>query len=320
MGQPRRNVRDSFSGWNLYWVSSDGLEDCFVVARNRRSAMRVEREMNGFNPEDLDAFRVLSIPSSVARAYLRRKTDTWPWYAYEPLLKKLGAEFRTIKNREETKIADFVFSNGIDGPIPPRTVGSRSLKEFLVDPDFSEYGEEDAYAPTQMHLLSMLGICVARCQEIEYFIAHSFILGISKTQKRRYETINDLVEGWKKKTLGQLIKAIREGHNVEPMFDASLDLFLNMRNELTHGLTVSERYDISTSWGQDETVTFLTFFEFVSRIVRKAFRSTFYASIEFGIQFLVEDQTEIPKELKLTRRQSREIDLYAAFFTPKLDA
>jgi hypothetical protein len=238
-------------------------------------------------------------------------------YADEHLLKKLGAEFRTVDSREEIKIKDLVFSNGIDGPIPPRSIGAKFLTEFSADPSFSEYGEKDRYAPSQIHLLSMLGICVARCQEIEHLIAHSFILGISDKQKRRYKTINDLVEGWKKKTLGQLINAIREAYDIEPIFNASLDLFLNMRNELTHGLTVSDRYDIRTSWGQDETIAFLTFFEFVSRIIRKAFRSTFYASIEFGTQYLI-DEKEIPKQLRLTKKQSSEIDLYSVFFTPKL--
>lgn len=35
--------------WNLYWVESDGIEDCFVVARNSRSACRVEIDENGFD-------------------------------------------------------------------------------------------------------------------------------------------------------------------------------------------------------------------------------------------------------------------------------
>lgn len=30
--------------WKLYWVASDGLEDCFVVAKNSRSAKKIEKE------------------------------------------------------------------------------------------------------------------------------------------------------------------------------------------------------------------------------------------------------------------------------------
>jgi hypothetical protein len=28
-------------GWNLHWVTSDGFEDCFVAARNARSARSI---------------------------------------------------------------------------------------------------------------------------------------------------------------------------------------------------------------------------------------------------------------------------------------
>ena len=30
--------------WKLYRVASDGLEDCFVVAKNSRSAKKIEKE------------------------------------------------------------------------------------------------------------------------------------------------------------------------------------------------------------------------------------------------------------------------------------
>jgi hypothetical protein len=51
--------------WNLYWVESDGIEDCFVVARNARSACRVETAMNGFEPAEVRAIRVMRIPDKV---------------------------------------------------------------------------------------------------------------------------------------------------------------------------------------------------------------------------------------------------------------
>jgi hypothetical protein len=48
-------------------VSSDGYEDCFVVARNRRSAARVELDMNGFDPDDVEAERIGIVPREVER-------------------------------------------------------------------------------------------------------------------------------------------------------------------------------------------------------------------------------------------------------------
>lgn len=50
------------SKWKLYWVASDGLEDCFVVAKNSRSARRIEKEMNGFEDEDIVVTRIMDIP------------------------------------------------------------------------------------------------------------------------------------------------------------------------------------------------------------------------------------------------------------------
>jgi len=52
--------------------------------------------------------------------------------------------------------------------------------------------------------------CLAACQQIEYYIASSFLLGISKKQKQKYKTLNDLREGWKRTTLGNMLKCIEE--------------------------------------------------------------------------------------------------------------
>ena len=48
--------------WKLYWVASDGLEDCFVVAKNSRSAAKIEKDMNGFEDDYLTVTRVMDIP------------------------------------------------------------------------------------------------------------------------------------------------------------------------------------------------------------------------------------------------------------------
>ena len=50
------------SKWKLYWVASGRLEDCFVIAKNSRSARRVEKEMNGFEDEDIVVTRIMDIP------------------------------------------------------------------------------------------------------------------------------------------------------------------------------------------------------------------------------------------------------------------
>ena len=83
--------------WTLYWVSSDGYEDCFVVARNRRSAARVELDMNGFDPDDVEAERIGIVPREVERDYFWANEDVrpWPWYVYgKELFAGMGAEIR----------------------------------------------------------------------------------------------------------------------------------------------------------------------------------------------------------------------------------
>jgi len=234
------------SGWNLYWVSSDGEEDCFIVARNSRSAARVEANYCGFETTDLTVHRVKPVPASVLRAWETRSTKEGnhhpcPWYADRWLLRKLGADFREREYVSETLIDDIVYANGSEGPVRPRTIGRKHLEEFRAVKAFVRYGHEDRYSPSQMTLFTLLGICVARCQEIEHLIAHSFVFGgISGTERRKYKTIKDMIRGWKRKTLGQMLRAIEEVYEIEPTIHASLQLFLNMRNQLIHGITTHE--------------------------------------------------------------------------------
>ena len=39
--------------WKLYWVAFDGFEDCFVVAKNLRSAREIEKEINDFHSDTI---------------------------------------------------------------------------------------------------------------------------------------------------------------------------------------------------------------------------------------------------------------------------
>src|SRR5580692_3621769 len=116
--------------WNLYWVTSDGLEDCFVAAKNARSARSIEYQMNGFDFSEVKAIKVTCIPEDVAHAYQRGRRhsrDPWPWYVYgKKLFKELGAEFRTIDGKEEMLLDDVVYE--VDEYIPcgmhrQRTIG-----------------------------------------------------------------------------------------------------------------------------------------------------------------------------------------------------
>jgi hypothetical protein len=285
-----RLLNKKYQRWGLYWVSSDGEEDCFVVARNSRSAKRVDADYCGFDTNDLAVHRIKPVPPDLLRCWLtrRKKEDNSfeiPWYADDWLLRRLGAQFRNRGSLSETLIDEVVYTKSTDGPVAPRTIGKKHLREFQKA--FQRYGQKDQYTESQMILFSLLGICIARCQEIEDLIAHSFIFAaMSPAERRRNRTIQETIDAWKRKTLGQMIAAIEEGYHVEPTVNAALRLFLDMRNQLVHGVTISERYNIHTSWGQDELIGFLSLFEMISRPLRKAFESSLYASIEIGKSFL----------------------------------
>jgi hypothetical protein len=310
------------SGWNLYWASSDGDEDCFIVARNSRSAQRVDVDYCGFDVGDVHAVRVKAIPKDLLVKWEKRRAKAGtrhalPTYADRWLLTQLGASFRERDNLLETLIDDVVYTNNPDGPVRPRIIGSKYLTNFNEVKSFKRYGHEDRYSAAQMSLFGILGICIARIQEIEYLIAHSFILGgIDEAEHRKNQTIADLIKSWERKTLGQMLRAIESNWDIEPTVHASLQLFLQMRNKLVHGLTSSAQYDINTSWGQDETIGFLSLFELISRPIREAFRASLYASVDVGNTHLLKDKPD--KHLQLNSRQKKKIGLFAAFFSPKV--
>jgi hypothetical protein len=238
-----RAKRSVYSGWSLYWVSSDGDEDCFVVARNSRSAKRVDVEYCGFDSDEVEATRIKAIPEKMLRDWEKRRVGNTsrrpalPWYADNWLLRRLGASFRDREELSETLIDDVVYTNSPDGPVPPRSIGRKFLAEFGAVKAFKRYGHEDRYSPSQMTLLSILGVCVARVQEIEHLIVHSFIFStVIESKRRKNLKIGESVKSWKRKTFGQMLRAIESGWDIEPTIHTSLQLFLDMRNQLVHGL------------------------------------------------------------------------------------
>jgi hypothetical protein len=250
-------VKKCSEKWNLYWVVSDGIEDCFVVAKNSRSACAVEANMNGFEIEYATATKIMRIPKVVENSYRRQKEyrgRRWPGYVYgKTFFKSLGAQFRTIDDKEEMLLDDVVYE--AEEYIPcsihkHRTIGWRAVEELRKIPELHlEYDDEDIWPGPERHLMTMLGMCLVRCQQIEDYIARSFLLGISKKQKAQYETFNDLRKGWKKKTLGNMLRCMQEAWEIEPFVKANFELFLEHRNMLIHGITTDERFDIRTRWG-----------------------------------------------------------------------
>ncbi len=307
--------------WQLYWVQSDGEEDCFVVARNSRSACRVEIEMNGFGPEDVTAHKIMRIPKKIEESYFRKSTNdeerpVWPWYAHKDLLEELGAEFRVIDDTAEVLLDDVVYVETGSGFTRVRNIGRKAIDELRNDKILSdhEYSDEDIWEESQSQLLTMLGMCVARCQQVEFYLANSFLFGLSEKERRRYKTIKDRIDDWKKKTFGSMLKSIEDTYDIVPELHAGLHLFKDMRNKLVHGITTSERYNIHSFWGRQELVAFLALFDHISRSIRDAARASYYASMAFGNDVLLKDEQQ---KISLTKEQEDEVALFAHFFSIK---
>jgi hypothetical protein len=113
--------------WKLYWIiTDDGTEDCFVVAKNARSAAAFEEGQLGADPGDFHAERVMDVPDVFEqpaidkfRAWSRENVPTqadrpelhpWPGYARDWLLGALGATFRWRMGRYETVLNGRSFS------------------------------------------------------------------------------------------------------------------------------------------------------------------------------------------------------------------
>jgi len=311
-------------GWNLYWVESDGVEDCFVAARNRRSACAIECNMNGFDPSEVTATKIISIPKTVEHVYKKQKDyreHAWPWYVYgKRFFKAVGAEFRKIENQEEMLLADVVYlveEYGPCGIARQRSIGFKAVEEIKEPPGLNLFhDDEDVWRKPEVHIITALGICLARCHQIENYIVQSFLLGIGDKQKPTYRTISDMRAAWRKKTFGAMLKSIEDGWDIDPLVKANFEIFLRNRNRLIHGLTTEPRFDIRSRWGQLELWAFLAFFDVHSRIVKLAFRSSYFASIQFGIdQFGL--PKGVPKNFVLRKKDRRQVDIFYEMFSLK---
>lgn len=316
--KPKAQV-SQFSRWNLYWVGYDGEEDCFVIARNSRSAGCYDASCCGYDSQDNIVVRVTAVPEATARNIFRRPADDGyvgarVRFADDFAVEKLGGSRRNLESRTETRFGDVVFTTNAAKTVPPRYIGRTYVKKLTSSQLYTDLGDEDIYSEDQNNLMTLLGICVARCQEIEDLIASSFILGAAHPGKNKYKTINEMSQGWKKKTFGQMLKAIDHSYIVDAEMRGALGKFLEMRNELVHGITTSDRYNLSSDWGQREMLAFLAWFEFLSRAVRKAFRASYYASIDFGNQHLLPSGA---KPVRLSRAQQRQVDIFVHFFRPR---
>lgn len=296
--------------WKLYWVESDGYEDCFVVAKNSRSAKSVEIQMNGFDSTDVAATRVMDIPDRFeaivdekfrewSREHAPQQANRndlhfWPGYADKWLLEELGAQFRKIDDTDQVLLRDVVYLRGANGECSTYSIGAKALSERNKSlPVYNNYDNEQ-YIDISETIQQAMGLALTECQEIEWLFSKSFIFGVSEKQKKQYSTFDDFFDGWGKKTLGGLFTSIQESFEIESEIKNAMDLFLLMRNELVHSITTTERYNIHTDWGQRELISLLDVFLSLCMPIKEIAASCYEVSIGIANTYLLEGKDKIP--------------------------
>lgn len=297
------------SKWKLYWVESDGYEDCFVVAKNSRSAKSVEIRMNDFDSTDVVSTRIMDIPdefeaianekfSEWSKEHAPQQLNNpnlchWPWYADKWLLEALGAQFRKIDEVDQMLLEDVVYSTEETGEHSTYNIGMKALQERNSTlPVYDNYKNEGRIDITEV-LHQAMGMALTQCHQIEDLFSKSFVFSVSEKQSNRYQTINDFFAGWSKKTLGQLFRAIQDSFEIEAETKIAMDLFRDMRNEFAHGITTTQRYDINTDWGQRELISFLDLFLYLSIPIIDIAAASYEMSIEIANTYLLEDKIPI---------------------------
>lgn len=310
--------------WYLYWVTSDGYEDCFVVAQNALSAKSLEFQINGFEWKIIKAERIMEIPeryikienyltirslrehaSEQIKSYNIHQTA---YYATDWMLERLGAKWRTIEEKKQMLLLDKVYAYDEYGRSYTYNIGARALVEDFnenIKFNFSNYTMFDD--GVEKILYEMMGIATQRCHQIEYFFSNSFIFAVSENQKKKYNTINEFIEGWSKKTLGNLITSIEESFQIKEEWKIYIKGFIEMRNQFIHGLTTKERYNIRDEWGRRELISFLSIFLKYCEPVEAVAESCYIFSICFANkEFMnkedkwhIEETEEIKEKLSL---------------------
>lgn len=318
------------SKWKLYYVESDGYKDCFIVAKNKRSAIKVDRDMNDFEIDKFKATLVCDIPDSLEAAadayYLQWSRENapsqvsaiesgelhaWPYYADRWLLKEIGASFRVAEDADEVLLDGVVYSCDSSGLHHTRIIGVRALWRFNPDlPRVVPIDEETADI-TQI-IYQMLGLALRESQEIEWLLNHSIIFAFSDKQRRKIKTIGDAIEYWSRKTLGAMVSIMKESFEFSEDVDNGFKLFIDMRNHLVHDILMSERYSIKTNWGQRELMAYLDLFLHLCEPIKEI--ATACCDVSFAL-----DEDFIGGTIPDWERDPHLVELFSSCFTMNLN-
>lgn len=300
--------------WYLYWVTSDGYEDCFVVARNAQGAKSLECMQNGFPWSILKAKRIIEVPERYNKIenylWIRWSRVHAPeqakipniqlnaYYAKKWLLERLGAKWRVIDGLKQMLLLDTVYAHDEEGESYTYTLDTKTILEDLNENIKIDYRNCSMFDDNVEKILyEMMGIATKECHEIEYYFSNSFIFAASENQKKKYRTINDFTKGWHKKTLGNLVTSIEESFVIKEEWKILIKGFIEMRNQFIHGLTTEERFNICDEWGRRELINFLIIFLNYCNSIKVIAESCLLTSIYFANEKLIDKKEEkIPIE------------------------
>ena len=122
--------------------------------------------------------------------------------------------------------------------------------------------------PNIRALCQNIGIALIACQTAEKLINLSLLVLFPKGPIRTVEMFDHLDEKQRRKTLGYLIRGLRQRVGIDQQFDALLGDFLQHRNTLAHDLTGLPGHSFFTPVGLDRIN------RFVLRLVDEAQRVT----------------------------------------------
>jgi hypothetical protein len=173
----------------------------------------------------------------------------------------------------------------------------------------------DANTEFEVVIMAKIGMRLVVCHEIEFYLANSFLLGVSEKQEKKYVTFDELLDSRNKKTLGNLIRIIEELYDINETFKSGLELFLLMRNKLVHGITWEKRFSFHTKKGQRELDKFLDMFLELAMSMKRIFRGCFLASMDFGNEMIKNEAGKSP--IKFSKKEKEAIGFYLELFRLK---
>ncbi len=141
-------------------------------------------------------------------------------------------------------------------------------------------------------VFALMGVALATLHEIERDFANSVLVGLTNRQRKKHDTVQDLLEARSKMTFGQLVGHMKEQWTLKPEVEFFIDTFLKERNAFIHGLTTLDGYNPRHKRQRARLRKRVETFIEMSLLARRIFRAANYASIDFAQWWLTQHGVE----------------------------